>query len=275
MGQPFRPVEVERVGPARRIAETDRAATEEPMEIRLHGEPFAVIMRTPGADRELTAGFLLAEQVIRSAGDLGAIEDGAVARQPGWHNVVRVTLAGDRIADLTRLLEGRRQVAQHSSCGLCGRRTIASLGAVARPIQADWNISARLISSFPGRLRAAQAVFDETGGLHAAGLFDREGRLALLAEDVGRHSAVDKLIGRALLTGELPLHERALMVSGRASFELTHKAVAAGIPLMAAVSAPSSLAIHVAHTFGLTLVGFLRGERFNVYAGGERVVEDR
>lgn len=271
MGQPFRPVEVERVGPARRIAETDRAATEEPMEIRLHGEPFAVIMRTPGADRELTAGFLLAEQVIRSAGDLGAIEDGAVARQPGWHNVVRVTLAGDRIADLTRLLEGRRQVAQHSSCGLCGRRTIASLGAVARPIQADWNISARLISSFPGRLRAAQAVFDETGGLHAAGLFDREGRLALLAEDVGRHSAVDKVVGHMLLRERLPLSDFALFVSGRTSFEIVQKGLLAGIPIVAAVSAPSTLAIDLAIEAGMTLIGFVRGDTFNVYANGWRI----
>lgn len=271
MAQPFRQVEVERVGPARRIAEADRAATEEPMEIRLHGEPFAVIMRTPGADRELTAGFLLAEQVITSAADLGAIEDGAGARRPGWHNVVRVTLAGDRIADVRRLLDGRRHVAQHSSCGLCGRRTIASLRAAAPALQADWKIPAKLITSFPGRLRAAQAVFDETGGLHAAGLFDRDGRLALLAEDVGRHSAVDKVVGHMLLRDRLPLSDYALLVSGRTSFEIVQKALVGGIPIVAAVSAPSTLAIDLATEVGMTLIGFVRGDTFNVYANGWRI----
>jgi len=247
-------------------AGTDFVAAEEPLEIRLHGRPFAVIMRTPGADRELAAGFLLAERVIRSADDLGTIEECADST-----NVINVALAGDAAAGVERTLEGRRNVVTGSSCGLCGRQTIESLATDVPAIRGAARIATSTVAALPDTLRAAQRGFDETGGLHAAGLFTTDGLLTDAAEDVGRHNAVDKVIGRMLLQERLPLAERVLVVSGRTSFEIVQKALFAGIPILAAVSAPSSLAVDLAEQFGMTLVGFVRDGGFNIYTHAARI----
>lgn len=274
----FSTVDVVRMRRGVPVADSDRAATEEPLEIRLHGRPFAVIMRTPGADRELAAGFLLAERVIRGADDLGTIEHctEAVARplqgrDQSKANIVTVTLAHASADALERLLGDRRNVQTNSSCGLCGRRTIESLASDVPPIRAATTTAASVVASLPQRLRAAQTVFDETGGLHAAGLFTAAGELVDVAEDVGRHNAVDKVVGRMLMRERLPLSDHVLFVSGRTSFEIVQKALFAGIPILAAVSAPSSLAIDLARAFGITLIGFVRGDAFNIYAHPERI----
>jgi FdhD protein len=280
--------EIVRVRDGRRVPAVDRAAAEEPLEVRLHGRPFAVIMRTPGADRELTAGFLLAERVVKSADDLGTIEycsnpanevrptsDPANGRghQPSQHpsNVINVTLAGGSELTIERVLSERRQVMTSSSCGLCGRLTIESLKSDVPPLTTDRRASASTVAALPDRLRAAQAVFDETGGLHAAGLFDPDGGLSTFAEDVGRHNAVDKVIGRMLMMDALPLADAILFVSGRASFEIVQKAFIAGIPIVGSVSAPSSLAIELAREAGITLACFVRGGSFNIYSHPERI----
>ena len=247
---------------------TDQVAAEAPLEVRLHGEPFSVIMRTPGTDHDLTAGFLFTEGVLRSADDLARIDDGDAP------NVVNVTLSDARAAIVPELLGQRRQVAMNSSCGMCGRRTLESLDVDAPALPMRWSVGAEVIIQLPDRLRAAQRAFAETGGLHAAGIFDRSGQLQLSAEDVGRHNAVDKLIGRMLQDGRLPLDEAMLFVSGRSSFEIVQKAFLGGLALVAAVSAPSSLAIELANQCGMTLIGFVRGERFNIYTHPERVRVD-
>jgi FdhD protein len=269
----FRGVEIVRVREGHRAAAIDRAATEEPLEIRLHGRPFAVIMRTPGADRELAAGFLLAERVVKTPDDIGTIEQCTDRTKEHPENVVNVTLANGSAESLERLLDGRRQVMTNSSCGMCGRLTIESLRAEAPEIDALWTVPRSVLFALPDRLRAAQAVFDETGGLHAAGLFASDGTLVETAEDVGRHNAVDKVVGRMLIREALPLSRHMLFVSGRTSFEIVQKAVLAGIPIVGSVSAPSSLAIDLAHEAGLTLVGFVRGESFNIYTHAMRVSE--
>jgi len=266
------PVEIVRVRTGTRTRDRDRAATEEPLEIRIHDRPFAVIMRTPGADRELAAGFLLAERVLRQSDDLGTIAHCTDRDAAGAENVVNVTLADGSASSLEQLIADRRQVTTNSSCGLCGRRTIESLAADAAPILASWTVTAAVIAAMPAQLRARQAVFDETGGLHAAGLFSRAGALVDSAEDVGRHNAVDKIVGRMLMREALPLSESMLCVSGRTSFEIVQKAVFAGIPVVAAVSAPSTLAIALAETLGVTLIGFVRGDGFNIYAHPGRIV---
>jgi FdhD protein len=296
MSDMVRSFEVVRVRGGTRDAELDRAVTEEPLEIRLHRRPFAVVMRTPGADRELAAGFLLAERVILDADDLGAIEhctDERRAEQPGGsggpgapgrggapdrhpadqhqvENIVNVTLTDASLIE--RAFGQRRQVTATASCGLCGRLTIESLGTDVTPLERTWSVTSDLLLGLPNRLRAAQVVFDATGGLHAAGLFTRDGLLVDFAEDVGRHNAVDKVIGRMLMRDALPLSNHLLCVSGRTSFEIVQKALLAGIPLLAAVSAPSSLAIDLARELGVTLVGFVRGDSFNIYAHPERIV---
>jgi FdhD protein len=274
MSDMVRSVDVVRVRGPRRGAEQDRAATEEPLEIRLHGRPFAVVMRTPGADRELAAGFLLAEQVIRSADDLGTIEyctDKQSRNAPGTQGNGFSAIAASSAAGSSNVVD-RRQVTTNASCGMCGRLTIESLMTHLPPIDAAWTMDAAVVVSLPPHLRAAQAAFDETGGLHAAGLFALDGRLVDTAEDVGRHNAVDKVIGRMLLREQLPLSTHALCVSGRTSFEIVQKAAIAGIPLVAAVSAPSSLAIDLARESGVTLVGFVRDGGFNIYAHPHRIV---
>ena len=293
MPDAFRPVDVTRVRGRARAADIDRAATEEPLEIRLHGRAFAVIMRTPGADRELAAGFLLAERVLKSADDFGAIEyctdSGPAeagphrdAEKAGHHthdakpaeNIVNVTLANGSADAVDRLLAERRQVMTNSSCGLCGRLTIESLRSDVPALDCAWTIDHATLASLPDRLRAAQGVFDETGGLHAAGLFTPDGTLDTCAEDVGRHNAVDKVVGRMLMQERLPLSRHLLFVSGRASFEIVQKALLAGIPIVASVSAPSTLAIDLARESGVTLAGFVRGDSFNIYAHPSRIVDN-
>jgi FdhD protein len=270
-GQTFHAVEVMRVGDGAAGQASDRAAAEEPLEIRFGDEPFVVIMRTPGADRELVAGFLLAERIITGADDLGTIRHCTSGEAGELHNVIAVTLTGEAAARVPALLAARRLVAAQSSCGVCGRRSIDDLLDTAAPIEMRWRIPPRVVHGLPATLRDAQAVFDETGGLHAAGLFDREGQLAGSAEDVGRHNAVDKVIGAAVLMERLPLDDFLLFVSGRTSFEIVQKAVMARIPLVASVSAPSSLAIDLARDANVTLLGFVRGQTFNIYTAPGRI----
>jgi FdhD protein len=260
---------ISRVGAA--APQTDRVAVEEPMEVRVNGASFAVIMRTPGADRDLAAGFLLAEDVIRSADEIGTIEYCQDVTAEGRDNTINVTVTGEAVARSDARLGERRQVMMTASCGLCGRRTIESLQSRVAQVRGNWTVAAGVIASLPDRLRTAQAVFESTGGLHAAGLFSRAGELELSAEDVGRHNAVDKIAGRTLLAGRHPLDQSILLVSGRTSFELVQKALLAGIPLIAAVSAPSSLAVDLAEQAGITLCGFVRGPHFNVYSHAQRI----
>lgn len=252
----------------------DTLVTEEPLEIRLNGKPLAITMRTPGDDFALAVGFLVSEGVLGAAADVRAVTycEGAAEDGSNTYNVVNVQLApGVPVPDIT--LE--RNVYTTSSCGLCGKASLDAVRTASRfpgaaagdPVR----LSAELLARFPDRLREAQKVFDRTGGLHAAGLFTAEGELLDVREDVGRHNAVDKIVGRALQAGRLPLTGAVLLVSGRASFELVQKAVMAGIPVLAAVSAPSSLAVDLALETGMTLVGFLRGPDMNVYAGEERI----
>jgi FdhD protein len=256
--------------------ERDSVAVEEPMEVRVNGDSFAVIMRTPGADRDLAAGFLLAEDVIRGADEIGAIEYCQDVTDEGRDNTINVTVTGDAVPRLAARLGERRQVMMTASCGLCGRRTIESLQSRVTGVGGDWRVGGDVIASLPDRLRLSQSVFDSTGGLHAAGLFDRAGTLQLSAEDVGRHNAVrhnavDKIVGRTLLAGLHPLDQSILLVSGRTSFELVQKALLAGVPLIASVSAPSSLAIDLAEQANITLCGFVRGPRFNIYSHRHRI----
>ncbi|WP_026253218.1 formate dehydrogenase accessory sulfurtransferase FdhD [Streptomyces sp. PsTaAH-124] len=252
----------------------DTLVAEEPLEIRLDGRPLAITMRTPGDDFALAAGFLVSEGVLAAAADLRNIVYCAGATSDGGntYNVVDVrTAPGVVLPDIT--LE--RNVYTTSSCGLCGKASLDAVRTTARWPIADEpavRLTPGLLASLPDRLRAAQRVFDRTGGLHAAALFTEDGELLDIREDVGRHNAVDKLVGRALQNGALPLSRTVLLVSGRASFELAQKAVMAGIPVLAAVSAPSSLAVDLAVETGLTLVGFLRGGSMNVYAGADRIV---
>ncbi|MDV9170777.1 formate dehydrogenase accessory sulfurtransferase FdhD [Streptomyces sp. W16] len=251
----------------------DTLVAEEPLEIRLNGKPLAITMRTPGDDFALAAGFLVSEGVLANAYDLRNIVycAGATVDGTNTYNVVDVRTAPDVvIPDIT--LE--RNVYTTSSCGLCGKASLDAVRTTTRWPIADTppvRVEPALLASLPDRLRAAQRVFDRTGGLHAAALFSEEGELLDVREDVGRHNAVDKLVGRALQNGDLPLSGVILLVSGRASFELAQKAVMAGIPVLAAVSAPSSLAVDLAAETGLTLVGFLRGSNMNVYAGEDRI----
>jgi FdhD protein len=272
MAEAFRGVDVTRIRGGARTADVDRAATEEPLEIRLHNRPFAVVMRTPGADRELAAGFLLSERVLRTPDDLGTIEYCTDPSAEHPENIVNVKLANGSVDTMNRVFAEQRNVTTNASCGMCGRLTIESLRTDGPPIASGWTIGSAAITVVPERLRQAQAVFDQTGGLHAAGLFTREGRLEAVAEDVGRHNAVDKVVGRMLMQDRLPLSDHLLFVSGRTSFEIVQKAFLAGIPVVAAVSAPSSLAIELAEECGITLIGFLRGASFNIYAHPERVV---
>lgn len=241
------------------------------MEVRVNGASFAVIMRTPGADRDLAAGFLLAEDVIRSVDEVGAIEYCQDATDEGRDNTINVTVVGAAVDRLSVRLGERRQVMMTASCGLCGRLTIESLKSRVAAVAGQWTVDPSVIASLPDRLRNAQPVFDSTGGLHAAGLFDRAGSLQVAAEDVGRHNAVDKICGRTLLAGQHPLDASILLVSGRTSFELVQKALLAGIPIIAAVSAPSSLAIELAESSGITLCGFVRNGSFNVYSHHSRL----
>jgi FdhD protein len=261
----WRSIEVQRVRDGNRSVIADRAATEAPLEIRLHGQPFVMTMRTPGADRDLAAGFLLAEQVIEGPADVASMV------QADDESAIDVTVRGAALPRLESRLTARRHVAATSACGVCGRQTADALEMSLSPIAAVWALPAAVVAGLPDRLRERQAVFDRTGGLHAAGLFTDTGDLVEIAEDVGRHNAVDKIAGRMLMRGALPLSSHVLCVSGRASFELVQKAIAAGIPVLVAVSAPSTMAIDLATRYRVTLVGFARGDGFNLYTHPQRI----
>lgn len=252
---------------------SDQLATEEPLEIRL-GDPrrtIAVTMRTPGADFELTAGFLYAEGIIRSREDIHQMRycvdpamDGAQR-----YNIVNVDLRSGLVPDLQPL---ERHFYTTSACGVCGKTSLEALKIRSEAITTPTPVvNAEVIYSLPVQIQKAQGIFQATGGLHAAALFDAEGQLRSLQEDVGRHNALDKLIGAACLSGELPLENQIVLVSGRASFEILQKCLAARVAIVCAVSAPSSLAVSLAQEFGITLIGFLRGQRFNLYSGRERI----
>jgi FdhD protein len=269
------PVEIQRWAAGRWTNAGDEVAAEEPLQLLLGGEPLSIVMRTPGNDLELALGLLWAERVVtgleqvigvRISAESGELEAG-------------VPLASDLLesnqVDL-RLAEGAgrrpgRSFLSSSACGVCGAATVESLALDHAPLPAGEPLDPAVLPPLAGRLRAGQRLFEQTGGLHAAGLFDFQGRLQLLREDVGRHNAVDKVVGRLLLDGRLPAAGTILAVSGRAGYEVVQKAVAAGIPVLVAVGAPSSLAVQVARRFNLTLAGFLRDDRFNVYSGAERL----
>src|SRR5215204_523576 len=258
----------------------DTLATEEPMEIRLlSGETkqtVAVTMRTPGADFELAAGFLYGEGIVSSPEDILKISycvDADLDAEQQY-NIVNVELRGNREYDLRPL---ERHFYTTSACGVCGKASLEQLELRGCPVVPPGpQIAPETVYGLPEKLREAQGLFDATGGLHAAALFDKSGELLALREDVGRHNATDKLVGWALLEGRLPLSDHIVMVSGRSSFEILQKCLTAGVTIVCAISAPSSLAVDVAKEFGMTLVGFLRGGRFNVYAGSDRIrLEDR
>ncbi|MFJ1537632.1 formate dehydrogenase accessory sulfurtransferase FdhD [Micromonospora chalcea] len=259
-----------------RVRRQDTLAAEEPLEIRVGAagpgrrRPLAVTMRTPGDDLDLAIGFLLTEGLIRSAEDVHTAQLCAGAETPNTYNVVDVALTPGVPEPVT---DPSRNFYTTSSCGVCGKASIESVRTRSRFAVRDdpLVVTAELLAALPDRLRAAQRAFDRTGGLHAAGLFTADGEMVVLREDVGRHNAVDKVIGWAAREGRLPLTGHVLLVSGRASFELTQKAWMAGVPLLAAVSAPSTLAVELAEEAGMTLVGFLRGPTMNVYTGAARI----
>jgi FdhD protein len=271
-------LKVERIGEGAGTLE-DVVATEEPLEIRLAytspegkraEQSISVTMRTPGNDRELAAGFLYTEGIISKNADIESIAPCGPPAPNGLINVVRVELATDVEVALDRL---ERHFYTSSSCGVCGK---SSLDAVAVQGHYDLHkiglcVSAEKLGSLPSSLREQQAVFERTGGLHASGLFDVFGNITAVREDVGRHNALDKLIGQALLANSLPLTDFGIVVSGRASFELMQKAMMAGIPLLAAVGAPSSLAVELAEEFGMTLIGFLKKDKLNIYTRSDRI----
>jgi FdhD protein len=260
-----------------RIDREDVLAAEEPLEIRVRpaastpAVSFVTTMRTPGRDADLAAGLLLAEGVLESLHDLEGLDRPADPRPDAERrdNVLVATLRGEAFARAERL---RRGTVMGSACGVCGRTSIESVIPRDRPpLHSDLRVTPELLRALPAKLAARQSIFAATGGLHAAALFDVTGRLRDLAEDIGRHNATDKLVGGFLRLGALPLVESLLLVSGRAGFEIVQKAYGAGIAIVAAVSAPSSLAVALAEAAGITLVGFLRGERFNVYAHAARI----
>ena len=247
-------------------SESDWLAREEPLEIRVRGTSIAVTMRTPGHDDELAAGFLLTEGIIRNRADITAIAPCLSAENP--ENVLNVFIAPSVPLDLDRLT---RHVFASSSCGVCGKASIESVQQSFPPVVSRARVSARTLALLPVRMRDAQAAFAQTGGLHAAAIFTTAGKLIVLREDVGRHNAVDKVLGHGFLNGKLPFDSHVLLVSGRISFEIMQKALAGRVPIVCAVSAPSSLAVEFARESGQTVVGFLRGGGMNVYVGGERI----
>jgi FdhD protein len=243
----------------------DAMAVEEPLEIRVDTHSVCVTMRTPGHDEELAAGFLLTEGMIRSQSDIRQIKNHPRNRS---ENVVDVFLAPDVTVDFSQLT---RHVFASSSCGLCGKATIEAVHQHFKPLRRQMTVRAETLLSLPGKMRLQQDTFERTGGLHAAAIFSADGTLVVLREDVGRHNAVDKVLGYGLREGLIPFAEHVLMVSGRTSFEIVQKALAGRIPVVCSVSAPSSLAVDFARASGQTLVGFLRENRMNVYAGAPRI----
>ncbi len=269
------PISIKKVNASGIVDERDLLATEEPLEIRLEygnaknlvSKNISVTMRTPGNDAELATGFLYTEGIIKSHSYISSIAPCGKNKD----NIICVRLRDDIVPEVGRL---ERNFYTTSSCGVCGKASIESVKTVCTlPESFDrLRVSASLIYSLPSILRSKQDVFENTGGLHACGLFDTRGNLLLMREDVGRHNALDKLIGASMAAGLMPLNQHILLLSGRASFELVQKAVMAGINIVAAVGAPSSLAAEMAEEWGMTLIGFLRGERFNIYSGAERIL---
>jgi FdhD protein len=246
----------------------DSVAVEAPLEVRIGGKPTTVLMRTPGSDEELVAGFLFGEGMIAGPADILSIRRPAETSESERGNVIDIELTNPgKSTMLDRLFFS------NSSCGVCGKKTIGSIQVNARPSDSKLKISRSKLMALPAKLRAAQSAFAVTGGVHASGLFTPTGELVALREDVGRHNALDKLIGWALAARRIPLSDYVLLVSGRVSYEIVQKAACAGVPIVAAVGAPSSIAIELAEQFNLTLVGFLRAESMNIYANGWRIAE--
>jgi len=275
-------VDISRIRGAQETRFEDSVAVEEPLELQLcsstatgsAAKSISITMRTPGDDIDLALGFLAGEAIITnidavlSAGHCGAVEP-----ETGFRNTVRVELSPDTAFDLDRLT---RHFYTTSSCGVCGKTSIEALRVNERaPVDSKFSIGRETLIALPEKLRERQAVFDKTGGLHAAAAFDAQGNIVVAREDVGRHNAVDKVVGSLLRDRRLPAEDLGLLVSGRASFELMQKAWVAGMPLLAAVSAPSSLAVKLAQESGMTLVGFLRDPGFNIYAGAQRIIEEK
>jgi FdhD protein len=245
----------------------DLVTVEEPLEIRVRGRSVAITMRTPGHDEELALGFLLTEGIIQKRRDVVEVAYCQQGEAANYQNTLNVFLAPDVVVNFEELT---RHVFASSSCGLCGKASIESVHQHFAPVESNVTIAPEVVLQLPNRLRSAQETFSKTGGLHAAGVFDVQGNLVVLREDVGRHNAVDKVLGHCFRK-EIPLHSHILLVSGRASFEIMQKALAAGIPIVCAVSAPSSLAVEFAVESGQTLIGFLRGESMNIYSHPHRI----
>jgi FdhD protein len=295
--RPVKEVAVRRMNGSAIRQDKDFLAAEEPLEIRVEGHSVAIVMRTPGEDRELAAGFLVTEGMVHSAGDLidikyqshcwfpagkgsgqradarGVVPGKVISRTGpetnGAHsNVINVQLKNPESMDLKKLT---RHVFTSSSCGICSKASIEAVRQQFPPIKDDFEVDPQVLFGLPDALSSAQETFKRTGGLHACALFDAAGNLLVLREDVGRHNALDKVIGWAVLKNRLPLRQHILLLSGRTSFEMMQKALAAGIPIVAAISAPSGLAAEFARDSGQTLIGFLRGEKMNIYSGEERL----
>jgi len=260
-------IELTRIERGHAAQALDSVAREEPLEIRVEGRSIAVVMRTPGHDEELAAGFLLTEGVVKTPSDIFEISLCPSTSEGG--NVADVLLTSGVSVNWDSLT---RHVFASSSCGVCGKATLDAVFTNFPSVTSSAQVSSRLLQTLPEKLRAAQETFAQTGGLHASAIFDLEGNLIVLREDVGRHNALDKVLGHALRRGLLPLSQHILMVSGRVSFEIMQKSLAGGIPIVAAISAPSTLAVEFAQGSGQTLAGFMRGDRMNVYAHPERVI---
>ena len=246
----------------------DDVVIEEPLEIRVNGDSLSVTMRTPGDDFDLAVGLLRTEGIIRTRETIGTIAYCPDEDQPELKNIVNVVLV-----DARRKIESTRRLWSNSSCGLCGKATLEAIHQLCEPIASSIIVSSDLLFSLPLRLRQAQANFERTGGIHAVGLFDPQGSLLVLREDIGRHNAVDKVLGAALVGG-LSLSATIMMVSGRLGFEIAQKGLVAGVPVVASISAASSLAIELATEFGMTTIGFLRGRSMNVYSHPERILKN-
>lgn len=255
-----------RLDPKGESSANDAVVVEEPLEIRIDGESLVVTMRTPGDDLDLAAGFMLTDGWIRSSRDIGTLGYCPDERDPSLRNIVDV-----RLVDRTRPVHTDRRTWANSSCGLCGKATLESIHQSSQPLTSNLRMSRDVLLGMPEALAELQENFSRTGGIHAAGAFDRQGRVLVVREDIGRHNAVDKVIGCLLRDGRLPA-AAALMVSGRLGFEIAQKALVARIPVVASVSAPSSLAVALALEFGMTTIGFLRGESMNIYSHPDRVV---
>lgn len=279
-GRPQAPeVVTERWSPAGWVENADRLAAEEPLQLLLDGQPLSIVMRTPGRDVELALGLLWAERVITDRAQVNHVrvsaEAGELEAAEAPFRVEADLVESNQVDVSVEPAAGRRRLERSflssSACGVCGATTIESLALDFEQLSPGPRVDPMVLGQLPERLRERQQLFEQTGGLHAAGLFDALGNMDTLREDVGRHNAVDKVVGRALLDGRLPLAAHILVVSGRGGYEIVQKAVAAGIPVVAAVGAPSSLAVATARRFGVTLVGFLRDRRFNVYSAPERL----